>query len=291
MRIRWLAPWLVLILGCTQVNPSFQTDLGPQPDQQAADVQGADLALVPDALQPYDRHSDAEPASDLAPPDLAPSTVDLPVPAGPDLGLPDGPWMPDLDLDGASPDVDPCAGVVCSAPHASGYCAEGQCQYQCDIGWGDCNGSTSDGCEVDLTSDPLHCGGCASPCPAVPNASIGCVGGSCAPGCIAPYADCNNDPSDGCEIPVGVPDSCGPGGLSTFSASAGATPGCGTAYCGSGGQGAVSFGSWYCSFCAHCEKFSDGYAWCIPATGLYSAQRCTKCCKPNDPTFPAVCQP
>lgn len=270
MRIRWLAPWLALGLGCTQMNPSFQTDLGPQPVPKAADAWPADTSLAPDALRPYDRHADAEP--------------------GEDRGPPDGPWTPDLDLDGA-PDADPCAGVVCAAPHASGHCAAGQCQYQCETGWGDCNSSSVDGCETDLTGDPLHCGACASPCPAVPNATIACVGGSCTPGCIAPYADCNNDPSDGCEVPVGVPDSCGPGGLTTFSASAGATPGCGTPYCGSGGQGTVSFGSWYCAFCAHCEKFADGYAWCIPATGLYSSQRCTKCCKPNDPKFPALCQP
>ena len=286
MRIRWLTPWLVLGLGCTQMNPSFQTDLGPQPDQESADVWATDWALVPDALQPYDRHADAALAPDLPAP-----TPDVLAPAGPDQGLPDGLSTPDLALDVSSPDVDPCAGVICAAPHASGYCAAGQCQYQCDVGWGDCNGSGSDGCETDLTSDPIHCGACANPCPAVPNATVSCVGGSCTPGCIAPYADCNNDPGDGCEIPVGVPDSCGPSGLSTFSAGAGATPGCGTAYCGSGGQGTVSFGSWYCSFCAHCEKFADGYAWCIPATGIYSSQRCTKCCKPNDPKFPAVCQP
>jgi hypothetical protein len=77
-----------------------------------------------------------------------------------------------------------------------------------------------------------------------------------------------------------------------FSSATGATPGCGTPYCGPGKTNykEKNFGTWHCSFCSHCKLFDDGYAWCMPSKGEFSAQRCWDCCKPNDPKFPQVCK-
>lgn len=187
-----------------------------------------------------------------------------------------------------------CVGkeLVCLAPHASsGTCVEGECEeYLCDPGFENCNGSWSDGCEVDLTADPNNCGGCNSSCPNAPNANASCEKGHCALQCSTPYEDCNEDPTDGCEIPVGQPNSCDRNGLTTFSNSVGATPGCGTPYCGKGtSKWSESFGTWRCSFCNHCQLFADGGSWCIVSEGQFSSERCEDCCDPASPLFPQVC--
>jgi len=185
-----------------------------------------------------------------------------------------------------------CVGtpVTCTAPHAAGTCLGGGCQsYQCDPGWGNCNGDWTDGCEVDLDKEVKHCGACNTACAGGPHAKAVCTGGACGLSCSPPYEDCNNDPADGCEIPVGQPNSCSRTGLTAFSPAAGATPGCGTPHCGPGGTAAQSFGSWHCSFCDHCQLFDDGGAWCLETSGTFSPDRCTACCNPSSPQFPQVC--
>ena len=73
----------------------------------------------------------------------------------------------------------PCGSCACAGPifHASGACIDETCTIAgCDLGYADCDGVYSNGCEVDTTSDPLHCGNCDTPCP--PGAP--CLGGNCA---------------------------------------------------------------------------------------------------------------
>jgi hypothetical protein len=180
---------------------------------------------------------------------------------------------------------------ACTRPHAhGGTCAQGACQgFACDLGFGNCNADWADGCEVDLTRDPVSCGACGATCPDGPHAASGCLAGKCALQCEPPFQDCNADPADGCEIPVGLANHCSRAGLVPFDAGVGATPGCGTPYCGPGGVGAQSFGTWHCVFCDHCEIFADGGAWCLEEMGLFSKARCTSCCPPGDPAFPSVC--
>jgi len=97
----------------------------------------------------------------------------------------------------------------------------------CKPNFADCNGIFADGCEVDVTSNKDHCGGCTSGptttwdggflCDSLyANGSGACNSGSCEfDECDSNYGDCNNDaedgPSgDGCEVDlVGNDAHCG----------------------------------------------------------------------------------
>jgi hypothetical protein len=64
-----------------------------------------------------------------------------------------------------------------------------------------CAGSATccDGACVDTQTNTEACGTCTTRC-TVTNGSPACVAGRCAvASCTAPFADCNNDPADGCE--------------------------------------------------------------------------------------------
>lgn len=316
-----MALLLLFVSGCIEANPEFN---------QAADqpiAPGTDSGVTPD-LEPYSRDPDRGPADDknspdskVVDPDTTPATSCVesgcytppndcysvygscdegtglctysPLPQGTSC-VPQDPCEEDGYCDGQGQ----CYGtpVTCSAPNASGgTCVAGACEgFTCDPDWADCNADWSDGCETDTSSDPGHCGGCQNACATTTGANTtgGCEGGQCTVTCVDPYEDCNNDLSDGCEIPTGVANSCDKDGLTVFSSAKGATPGCGTPHCGAGksGYGVKSFGTWHCSFCSHCKLFDDGYAWCLPSLGRFSAQRCQDCCKPGDPKFPQVCQ-
>lgn len=84
-------------------------------------------------------------------------------------------------------------GVLCSKNQA---CNTGGCE--CKIGYADCNGDPSDGCEVFLLSGTaggkLHCGQCKNHC----GDNSLCTSGTCT--CNVNFADCNGDASDGCEV-------------------------------------------------------------------------------------------
>jgi hypothetical protein len=79
----------------------------------------------------------------------------------------------------------------CSAAFASSTCSGGTCRINtCNTGWGDCNGSYADGCEVRLLSTN-HCGACGRACSSgqACNRSAACVAGSC--GNLEPLVSCD----------------------------------------------------------------------------------------------------
>eukprot|EP00698_Gefionella_okellyi_P006051 TRINITY_DN1551_c0_g1_i1.p1 TRINITY_DN1551_c0_g1~~TRINITY_DN1551_c0_g1_i1.p1 ORF type:complete len:660 (-),score=63.48 TRINITY_DN1551_c0_g1_i1:95-2008(-) len=106
-------------------------------------------------------------------------------------------------------------GNVCFFPPSvhvqSSACVQGNCQIaSCSGGFADCDGNLANGCEVNLLSNPQSCGQCANACSA-PNAQSSCVQGTCQiASCNAGFADCDNNPVNGCEVNLMTnPQSCG----------------------------------------------------------------------------------
>jgi hypothetical protein len=92
-------------------------------------------------------------------------------------------------------------GIPDRATHQNVTCVDGQCA--CEAGFGDCNASLKDGCEIALASDQNNCGACGAVC-----ANGACTAGACA--CNAGFADCDADATDGCEAELASsPTSCG----------------------------------------------------------------------------------
>jgi hypothetical protein len=93
-------------------------------------------------------------------------------------------------------------GIACSTPNTSASCAGDVCVIgQCLNDHDDCNGLSSDGCEVDLMADPAACGSCGNDCAAViPNAETSCVGGGCTfVACLPGFVDLDGSSTNGCE--------------------------------------------------------------------------------------------
>jgi hypothetical protein len=80
---------------------------------------------------------------------------------------------------------------VCSLPHATAGCSAGSCDVvACAEGYANCDGISSNGCEVDTEDDPKNCGACSTAnashaCPA----SELCVSSTCT--CAAGTHDCS----------------------------------------------------------------------------------------------------
>jgi hypothetical protein len=127
-------------------------------------------------------------------------------------------------------------GMQCpSAPNASPTCAMGRCGIVCDMGFADCDGNPSNGCEVDTRSNAAHCGACGTTCPSAPNALPTCAMGTCRLACLPGFADCDGVATNGCEAALSGTTHCG----ACSNACSGATPLCvegmrGTYACSSG---------------------------------------------------------
>jgi hypothetical protein len=96
-----------------------------------------------------------------------------------------------------------CVGCVDDAQCGAGtVCDGGNCVPGCSPKH-DCLAGASccpDAQCHDLASDVEHCGLCSTACKAPANADAACVGGQCSMGaCDASFADCDGDPSNGCE--------------------------------------------------------------------------------------------
>jgi hypothetical protein len=92
-------------------------------------------------------------------------------------------------------------GTVCTFPNAVAACKAGACEPSgCTEPWKDCNAEPQDGCESNKNTDAKNCGSCGHEC-VLANATSLCTMGVCGIlACNPGYADCNNDPVDGCEL-------------------------------------------------------------------------------------------
>jgi len=123
-------------------------------------------------------------------------------------------------------------GQRCKLPTdcAGGNCTSGTCSLTCLDGKGNCDGDASNGCETNLKTSADHCGACDTPCN-LPHASALCNGGKCAVDkCTAPYADCDGDPSNGCEVNTST-DAANCSTCGTVCATINGTPSCADAKC------------------------------------------------------------
>ncbi len=110
-------------------------------------------------------------------------------------------------------------------------CASGACTNSCVLGFGDCDRNAINGCEIDLGTSTDHCGRCASAC-SLPNASVACTAGRCEfVRCNPGFADCNMDPTDGCEVNTNTSvQNCGACGNACMAT--GGMPACRAGACG-----------------------------------------------------------
>jgi hypothetical protein len=98
---------------------------------------------------------------------------------------------------------------ACALPNAAPVCVAGACAVgACAPGFVDLDRNPLNGCEVNLATDPNHCGAPDNRC-ALPNATAACTAGACVVAtCTAGFADC--DPgAAGCETDLAAVSSCG----------------------------------------------------------------------------------
>ncbi|MFO0561990.1 MAG: hypothetical protein U0269_28515 [Polyangiales bacterium] len=146
-------------------------------------------------------------------------------------------------------------GTSCSTPNASATCSGGSCQVaMCNAGFGNCDGMSANGCEVDTRTSATHCGMCGRACT---NTGETCVSGACQ--CPAGQAVCGTTcaaaPGTACTRTCysGATWSCSAGALSC---SGGTMQPDGTP-CGAGGRqcngGSCTCPAGTCFRCGMCQ--------------------------------------
>ncbi|MGA2450615.1 MAG: hypothetical protein ABTD50_18265 [Polyangiaceae bacterium] len=116
--------------------------------------------------------------------------------------------------------------AACDLPNAVAGCTpEGSCYIaNCATGYQDCDGTITDGCEIDIQHDALNCGQCGCRCGTgeatdctsaqvvspIANGTSGCSRGECTVGSCDPgWGDCDGNPANGCETNTTTNSSCG----------------------------------------------------------------------------------
>jgi len=95
-----------------------------------------------------------------------------------------------------------CGGCNKACPvyaNETASCLGGICWFQCNVGFGDCDGNRANGCETNLFSSSNNCGACGTVC-SNNNGTSYCGGGTCQIICNPGYGNCNKNAQDGCEI-------------------------------------------------------------------------------------------
>lgn len=91
-----------------------------------------------------------------------------------------------------------CDRACTAPPNAVATCMAGDCAFECDPGYADCDGDPANGCES-MLRELDHCGRCGERCER-PGAVASCATGTCQMlGCAPLFGDCDGDPGNGCE--------------------------------------------------------------------------------------------
>lgn len=144
------------------------------------------------------------------------------------------PGFEDCDENGTceslSADPDNCGACDNVCPLNMMNCSGGRCRLTaCPTGEADCN--DDDMCEPLNTAS--NCGTCGVLCPAtVTNGTSSCGTGTCTITCNANFANCDGNPTNGCEVDLRSVNSCGACGTTCSSANASSV--CSSGTCGLG---------------------------------------------------------
>ena len=87
-------------------------------------------------------------------------------------------------------------GVACPpAPaNATATCTNKTCGFSCTTGYANCGGGVC----TNIT-DVDNCGACGTVCGSTHTTNVACAAGACQLTCEEDFANCNQNPSDGCE--------------------------------------------------------------------------------------------
>jgi hypothetical protein len=119
----------------------------------------------------------------------------------------------------------------CALAHATPTCTDGACEIaKCDQGFGDCDGQVANGCETNLDTSVVNCSACGKAC-SQNHGTAACALGACSVNCAGGFADCDVDPSNGCETNTSSNvEHCG--GCPNVCSTSGGTPNCVVGRCG-----------------------------------------------------------
>ena len=123
-----------------------------------------------------------------------------------------------------------CGSACAPRLNGSSVCVAGACAGSCAPGFGDCDGDTSNGCEVTTTTNVANCGACGRLCASRANTTASCAEAACQYRCRDGFVDCDGDASNGCEVNVATStDHCG--GCGRACSRTNGTPTCATGSC------------------------------------------------------------
>ncbi len=107
-----------------------------------------------------------------------------------------------IDTTSSASNCGSCGAACPPAANGTPVCAGSRCGLTCASGFGNCDGSNANGCEVDTRSSLAHCGACGRTCAAGANQSATCSLGACLLRCAAGFGDCDGNAANGCETDV-----------------------------------------------------------------------------------------
>ena len=152
-------------------------------------------------------------------------------------------------------DLNNCGGCGVRCPavaNGTASCSAGRCGVgSCNPGFGDCDRSAANGCEVATTTDVNNCGACGNSCPSPANATRTCAAGACGFTCNPGFANCDGVASNGCEVNLNT-STANCGACGRVCAVANGTPVCSSGTCAVGACNA-GFGNCNSVYADGCE--------------------------------------